>query len=119
MGSWDRKQQKHQRAPQLLLSCLHDEPAVVSTGAGLSTTVWQPQIQGPVREYCQEREGQQPASCPHGEQADQRGQSVQSTRQQQQEIQGQVRGCCQGSEAQQPGQQPGQPERGRRCCRAC
>merc|ERR1712126_624723 len=41
MGSQDRKQQKHQRAPQLLLSCLHDEPAVVSTGAGLSTTVWQ------------------------------------------------------------------------------
>merc|ERR1712098_1007314 len=51
MGSYGRKLQKHQRVPQLLLSS-HDEPAVQPKGAGLSTTVWQPQIQGPVREYC-------------------------------------------------------------------
>merc|ERR1711962_1971766 len=57
MGSYGRKQQKHQREPQLLLSCPHDEPAVLPRGAGLSTTVWQLQIQGPVREYCQEGEG--------------------------------------------------------------
>merc|ERR1719147_463171 len=64
MGSWDRKQQKHQRAPQLLLSCLHEKPAVVSTGAGLSTTVWQPQIQGRVRGCFQGSEAQQPGQQP-------------------------------------------------------
>merc|ERR1712080_166043 len=81
--------------------------------SGQSTRQQQRESQGPVRECCQESEGQQLASCQHGGQVGQGGQSVQSPRQQQQETQGPVRGCCQGQLGQQLGQQPGQQETGR------